>query len=192
MKSQEYGTPATNTKKSSQLHSFRGWKPTHCWFQSSFEWVFVVSSAQGASSMVCSFKISSIALIFAAAICSSCTKCWSSPCDKLEYFFLVQDKVRLLAPCHLPAGENCHQDGAVGGILDLQCVWADGLFELPSTWRQNAGFSQQNLFHCGSSGRCQAFESCKYRREWWWWWWWCKVMTKQGWKKGQHHLSWPA
>lgn len=44
-----------------------------------------------------------------------------------------QDKVRLLAPCHLPAGENRQQDGAVGGIPDLQCVWADGLFELPST-----------------------------------------------------------
>lgn len=92
-----------------------------------------MSSAQGASSLACSFKISPAVLIFVAAICSSCTKCWSSLCDKLKYFFMVQDKVRLLAPCHLHAGENRQQDGAVGGIPDLQCVWADGLFELPST-----------------------------------------------------------
>lgn len=33
---------------------------------------------------------------------------------------MVQDKVRLQAPCHLPAGENRRQDGAVGGVSDLQ------------------------------------------------------------------------
>lgn len=82
----------------------------------------LLSHLLGASSLVCSFKISPAVLMF-VAICSSCTKCWSSPCDKFKHFFMVQGKVRLLAPCHLPAGEKRHEDGAVGGIPSLhQCL----------------------------------------------------------------------
>lgn len=163
-------------KNQFHLHSCKHCSPM-CWFESCvffciISWVLLYNCA-GKN------KNKTAVCIFVAAICSSCTKC-----DKSKHVFHGLGQSACSSALSPPCWGKASQRWSCGRYpLIYRSFWADGVLELPA---ENPGFSQQNLFYCGRSGRCQAFEAAN------------KVGKdddddlKQGWKITKWYLYWPV